>query len=214
MEEIKTKPSKYIKKEKPKYYDILKNKLGDFDNYADVGRYLDKLNTKMNNYLKISKLDNFEWPEYSHNCMCSHWIIKQCYIQNIITREILVVGDCCIKHFKIKKKCIGCNKNHGRTKYNICNDCEKNKKKELKLSKFTQKIESEKKIEQQKKIYKYDNKILKFSKHKFKTYKYIYDNHLDFIEWCEKKYLEYQKETIGSSSLFDDIVYYYRLKRE
>jgi hypothetical protein len=230
----------YIKKEKVDYHQKLKDKLGDFNQYAEIGRYTDKTNSKMNNYMKAFYLDNnIVWPEISNNCACGHWIIKQCYIQHIETKEIIVVGDCCINKFKIKKKCIECNQNHGRTKFNICKNCEDKRKEELKESKILQKKEKE----LEKEIEKYDNKILKFSKHKYKTYKYIYDNHLDFIEWCYKKYLEYQEETRGdcgdtinncmwadsnyyicddcycnhpksSSDLFNDIVFYYKLKRQ
>lgn len=224
----------YQKKEKVNYHEKLKNKLGDFNKYSSIGGYTDKTNTKMNNYMKAFNLDNdIKWPEISNYCICSHWILKQCYIQNIETKEILVVGDCCINKFNIKKKCIECNQNHGRTKFNICKNCEDKKKEELKKAKILKKKEKE----LQKEIDKYDNKILKFSKYKYKTYKYVYDNHLDFIEWCYKKYLEYQEETLGdcgytvnncmwsdsnfyicdgcycnhpkcSSDLFNDIVFY------
>lgn len=196
-----------LKKEKINYFDNLKKKLGNFENYTAIGKYKSKNNEEKTNYMKaFEENSDLEWPKHSLLCVCGHWIKKQCYIQNILTNEIIVVGNCCIKKFNIKKKCIQCQNTHNRTKYNICIDCEF----EIKIKVKKQKELNKENLKLQKEIYKYDNKILKFGKYKFKTYKYVYDNDLNYIEWCHNKYLD-NKE---SKTIFDDIIYYHKLKRK
>ena len=65
-------------------------------------------------------------PEVAHQCICTHDIVENCYIRNVITGQILVVGNCCIQRFlKIdtSKKCSRCSAPHKNRKDNFCQDC-------------------------------------------------------------------------------------------
>lgn len=63
-------------------------------------------------------------------CICTHWIVENCYIQSILTGRILIVGNCCIKKFlKIDttKRCQNCAEPHSNRLDNFCFDCRGNK---------------------------------------------------------------------------------------
>ena len=198
------------------YNEILKEKLGDFNNYIPIGGYTDKTNTKKSNYMKaFEENENIKFPEYSNNCICTHWIKTQCYIMHIKTKEIYIVGNCCIKRFNIKKKCINCNGLHNRTKFNICAKCEKKQKEDIRENKKKEKedIRENKKKEKEKIKLKYkyelkktklENKEITFGKYKYKTIKYLFDNDISYIHWC----ISQSKK--DDSPIFKDIVKYYQ----
>lgn len=54
------------------------------------------------NYIRYQEVSNNNidvFPPYSTKCECGHVISENCYIKNIKTNEILVVGNCCILKF-------------------------------------------------------------------------------------------------------------------
>jgi len=53
-------------------------------------------------------------PPYQDECICTHPISEQCFIQNRITKELVVVGNCCIKCYLLNsgRTCLNCNKKH------------------------------------------------------------------------------------------------------
>ena len=173
------------------YHKILKKKLGNFENYEYMGGYTTKKNVIKNGYMKRMENEGIIYPELKWNCECSHWILQNCYIRNIITKEILVVGNCCIKYFGIKKKCITCKKIHKRTKFNICIDCEKEEKLKIKELK-----------EQQKEKIKLENTIITFGMYKNKTIKFLFENNENYVRWC------YTKNRENNNKIFKEIIEY------
>ena len=115
------------------YHQILLTKLKNLSDYEYAGGYTCKKNIEKNNYMKSFELEGIIYPDIKKECECTHWIKQNCYVRNINTKEILVIGNCCIRHFQIKKKCSDCKKLHKRTKSNICSDCDKELKKKDKL---------------------------------------------------------------------------------
>lgn len=69
-------------------------------------------------------------PDPIDKCPCGIKILEQCYIQNIHTKEIRIIGNHCIKKFlgKVERKCEECKKPHKNRKVNRCNDCRSIKK--------------------------------------------------------------------------------------
>jgi hypothetical protein len=66
-----------------------------------------------------------EWsmPPHEDHCACGHFIEKNCYISN--KKQILVIGNCCIKKFlKAKERtCELCGNEHKNRRWNLCNNC-------------------------------------------------------------------------------------------
>ena len=61
---------------------------------------------------------------WDDRCVCKHKIFKNCYILNKETKEIQIIGSCCIKKFGLQgKTCSRCNKVHKNRSDNYCNDC-------------------------------------------------------------------------------------------
>ena len=86
------------------------------------GRHLKKLVTTFGEkYYEVVNI-----PTHSSKCICGHHIEEQCYIQNIHTKEVVVVGNCCIKKFlgiDTSSICQHCgNKNKSR-KDSFCSEC-------------------------------------------------------------------------------------------
>lgn len=201
--EIKKYYNIYIRMTKLTYYETLKKELGDFNKYDYIGKFKNKSNNEKNNYLKAIELsEDIILPQFTNYCKCGHYIEVQCYIRNIQTKEIFVVGNCCVKKFGIKKKCIECNEVHKRTKFNICTNCEQLQKNKIKELKEEQKIKIEQEKEYFKNLKKLENSIITFGKYKYKTIKYVYDNDIDYINWCLKQ---------DNKLLFDKIIQYNKL---
>lgn len=65
-------------------------------------------------------------PEHATRCVCGHPINKNFYINNINTKQILILGMCCIRKFipKCYRTCSECGAKHRNTKKNLCNLCQ------------------------------------------------------------------------------------------
>lgn len=167
------------------YHQILLTKLKNLSDYEYFGGYTCKKNIEKNNYMKsLELLEGTIFPDIKKECECTHWIKQNCYVRNIKTKDILVIGACCIKHFKITKKCSLCNNEHKRTKSNICIDCDKQLKKKDKLKTTTLNFG------------KYKGYSIGYVEEKdYKYLKYIYDkfdaNNNDYKKTNSKKIYEY-----------------------
>lgn len=80
------------------------------------------------NYWKLVKHDhNLTRPAYTSYCICSHEIARNCFLMNKHTKDVIVVGNCCIKRFMPReasgRTCTICSKPHKNRKNNYCNDC-------------------------------------------------------------------------------------------
>ena len=66
-------------------------------------------------------------------CVCGHVISQNCYIFNKITKDIVIIGNCCIRKFNLEgKTCSECGASHKNRNDNFCNECRAIKKKLLK----------------------------------------------------------------------------------
>lgn len=166
---------------KEKHFEILKAKLGDFNQYADIGGYLTG-NIK-DNYMLSFERDGVVYPEIVEACLCEHWIKINRYIWHLETKQIYTLGSCCIKHFNIKKQCIECNAVHNRSKYNFCNSCENIRKfKERDLKKT------------ERELAKYGKKRVRFGKYKhLKTVYEVFVEDPEYYAWCVEKHNEFLK---------------------
>jgi uncharacterized protein (DUF3820 family) len=75
------------------------------------------------NYFKIFFTSDRELPKPEDKCICGHFIVDNCYITD--GKEIIVLGNCCIKRFvpKCGRTCEKCGENHKNRKNNLCNKC-------------------------------------------------------------------------------------------
>ena len=77
-------------------------------------------------YFKISCPNDIR-PEHTNNCVCGHFIKRNCYITNAAETDIIILGSCCIKKFIPKEKsgrtCKNCGMSHKNRKYDLCNNC-------------------------------------------------------------------------------------------
>lgn len=80
-------------------------------------------NSHLNYWLTTNP--NTPLPDKTHNCICGHPIIENCYIENIHSKEILILGNCCINRFVEKKgrTCKICGASHKRRLIDRCFDC-------------------------------------------------------------------------------------------
>lgn len=74
------------------------------------------------NYFKIC-CKNDVLPDQVYECVCGHHIEENCYITN--GKEILILGNCCIKKFipKSSRTCEKCGESHRNRVVNRCNKC-------------------------------------------------------------------------------------------
>jgi len=106
------------------YMKILKDKLGDFKKWEYIGS--DKNDRTKAKYFKYIKGRGL--PKKSLECVCTHPIIENCYIMSRMENfRVEIVGNCCIKKFKVDKKlrCVYCFKPHRNKNFNVCNSCGK-----------------------------------------------------------------------------------------
>ena len=69
---------------------------------------------------------NIDSLRHEERCMCNTPIVEQCYIMNINTGNILVIGNCCIKIFDFDtKRYCDCGKALNTSKYQTCKNCKK-----------------------------------------------------------------------------------------
>lgn len=77
-------------------------------------------------------------PIHKTHCICDAKITEQCYLVNIKTKVLIVVGNCCIRTYtpeEASKKCTECLKDKGRLYEHlnyICKDCREDKIKQEK----------------------------------------------------------------------------------
>ena len=115
---------------------------------GDTGRHLTKLKTKFGNEYK-----NFI-PEHKNQCICTHVIEENCYIQNILNSSIVIVGNCCINRYleqDTSKKCENCHQSHNNRIDNFCNECR--------------------------------GGIINFGKHKGKSFAWVKKHDTDYCDW-------------------------------
>ena len=64
-------------------------------------------------------------PQHEEQCICSHHIVSNCYIRHRRSREMLVIGSCCIKRFMggCRKECTVCGMVHKNRVHTLCNVC-------------------------------------------------------------------------------------------
>lgn len=92
----------------------------------------------MDTIIKYSLSKNYdeaikEWVEIDYSssphedfCICGHEIEQNCHVQNIHNMRILVIGNCCIKKFGIKRSinmCFAWNKKHSNRLCIKRNEC-------------------------------------------------------------------------------------------
>ena len=87
------------------------------------------------NYFMLAWRDHFRYQPYiaiQERCVCNTKIQQQCYIIQRDTKEVIIVGNCCIEKFQLKGRTCGiCHAIHRNTSDNYCNDCRiKNKAEE------------------------------------------------------------------------------------
>ena len=82
---------------------------------------------KNNRHLNYWKLNfgNVDTPLNEERCVCNHKIKENCYITDKENKELLILGNCCIKRFikKSGRTCENCGKFHKNIKINKCNNC-------------------------------------------------------------------------------------------
>jgi hypothetical protein len=116
---------------------------------------------------------------YKTNCICTHEIKENCYIENIISGKQLVIGNCCINRYleTTDQLCEHCKASHRNLKDNYCTDCR--------------------------------GGILKFGKHKGKTFRYVLNHEPGYCKWVidtpssNPKFVEFQMWVQGSQHLSD-----------
>ena len=65
---------------------------------------------------------------FKHECICTHYIICNCFIYSESQDILLNIGKCCNKRFNentTKRFCEICGTHHKNRKNNFCNDCRK-----------------------------------------------------------------------------------------
>jgi len=75
-------------------------------------------------YYKLRFPHSKKLPQKEDECVCGHWIKKNCYITD--GKRILILGSCCIEKFipkGLKRICSKCHQPHKNRIVNRCNDC-------------------------------------------------------------------------------------------
>lgn len=84
-----------------------------------------------NNYWQIfykSRNWSGKMPHYKFQCVCGKQIERECFIYNVKTKKIKIIGIDCIKKFNIDKRiCAECGIEHNNRKNNFCDECRKGK---------------------------------------------------------------------------------------
>ena len=94
--------------------------MSDLDNYAYAGGN----SLKRIKYYEL-KCETSITPPRVYNCICGQEIKENCYIKNIETGHILILGSCCIKRFvpKSGRTCSDCGVAHRNRVIDKCNNC-------------------------------------------------------------------------------------------
>lgn len=136
-------------------------------------------------------------PKKNH-CPCGMLIQRNCYIKDKTRDLIIVIGSCCIKKFLpngLKRRCEVCNEPHKRSTKNICVNCEKKQIEHIQ----EQKRKKESELWNLSTIKKW---IIRFGKHKGKTFEELFKNYSDYVDWSIKsKALEKNVGTINEERI-------------
>ena len=170
-------------------HSVKDNKLSPYKQWEYIG------GDTGSHYLKLSS--NMEPLPKEYECICTHDIIENCYIQNIITGEILIVGNCCIKKYlKIdtSKKCQKCDKPHKNRKDNFCNTCRLINKEAKTIKIKPPQILTIGINKEANTIKIKPPQILTIGKHKGNSFQYILDNDQSYCKWVLDKNPDYISE--------------------
>jgi len=100
-------------------------KLGIDEETFKIYKYAGGNKGRHYNYFKLNGLLD-ELPEQKDKCVCNHDIVENCYLVSP-DKNVLILGNCCIKRFVSKDKqgrtCEDCGASHRNRKYNLCNNC-------------------------------------------------------------------------------------------
>lgn len=103
----------------------------------------DKSPTHHWNYFQLAWPDHFKTQPnipVEEACVCNTPIQQQCYVLNKVTKEVVVMGNCCIRKMELSgRTCSICNAIHRNRKDNLCNDCRIDEKKKQKIKENKQK---------------------------------------------------------------------------
>jgi hypothetical protein len=151
---------------------VLEQELGDLNNYIYYGgmnpEESDLSPDSYNYYFRYYKYYKKLKPvkiEFNNKCVCGEILKYNCYVKNIITNEVFVIGSVCIDRFikdGKKRRCEICNSIHRNTKDNKCKICRITFKQEL--------LES-------------NNQIVNFGKYKNKSFDYVIKNDIGYCKW-------------------------------
>ncbi len=79
------------------------------------------------NYYQMAYADKYPMPDHKDACICNVAIKQNCFIVHNKLGRILVVGNCCIKHFlpedRSGRTCEICEEPHKNRKDNYCFQC-------------------------------------------------------------------------------------------
>ncbi len=109
------------------YLQRLIARLGDFSDWEYVGG--NKQPAQVRRYERYFGKD-YPYPDAKAICVCDHDIEDNCYLQHKATREIVIVGSCCVRRFLPKGdarllRCALCEEPHRNLRHNLCNACGK-----------------------------------------------------------------------------------------
>jgi hypothetical protein len=84
---------------------------------GDSGRHRRKFETKFGR--------DHPCPPDTNECVCTHPIVENCYIQNKLTGKMVVCGNCCIERFigSTAMRCEECGEGHKNRLDNYCKEC-------------------------------------------------------------------------------------------
>ena len=78
------------------------------------------------NIFYTSKNWSGKTPKKKKKCVCNHIIERNCWIYNKKTKQMKVIGACCIEKFNLGgRTCAICGDEHNNRKNNYCNNCRK-----------------------------------------------------------------------------------------
>lgn len=114
-----------------KFFENLAELSNNPDNPLEEWRYAGGDTGEHEEYFK-TLFGNKQAPPHESYCICEHYIEENCYLQNKISGELIVVGNYCIKKHMPKNQagrtCSDCEQPHKNRKDNFCKDCREKRK--------------------------------------------------------------------------------------
>ena len=110
------------KKHKSHCFEKLKKELGDLNRYTYFGG---RSGSHLKYYIKTLRQKKEDMPKREKACICETPIVINCFVKNMDTKELFVIGKDCIKRFfKHKNRtCENCRIAHKNRSVNLCNTC-------------------------------------------------------------------------------------------